>query len=111
MHVVEFFNFAWFSADAGYLHAAGGAFRDAEDFYFYAAGCKVFEQVCKMGKDFSAKAPVGRVVELVFSDFPALHAEKYSFRAGELNNICALRIHRLGWFYPLPCKGVEQAVT
>ena len=56
MAVVEFFNLAWLSADAGYFHAAGGTFRDADDLYFYAGCCKVFEQVCKRGKDFSGRS-------------------------------------------------------
>jgi hypothetical protein len=62
MVVVELLDFAWLSADAGYFHAAGGAFRDTDNFYFYAAGCEVFEQVGKGGEKFPAEAPVGRVV-------------------------------------------------
>ena len=59
------------------------------------AGCKVFEQVCKRGEDFLAEAPVGRMVELVFSDFPASHSEKHGFGAGELDNVCAFRIDQV----------------
>lgn len=65
-----------------------------------------------MGKDFPAKAPVGRMVELVFSNFPASHAEKHGFGTGKLDNVCTPRVDRLGGFHAFhPYNGVEQAVA
>src|SRR5690606_13894656 len=63
-------------------------------------------------KDFPAKAPVGRMVELVFSDFSAPHAEKHGFGTGKLDNVCTPRVDRTGGFYAFyPYNGVEQTVA
>lgn len=110
--MVELLHFARLSADAGYFYAAGGAFWDTDNSYPYAVGCEVFDQVGKGGEEFPAEAPVGRVVQLVFSDFPAAHSEKHGFGAGELDDVCAFGVKSACGFCSFdPCKGVKQAMA